>query len=145
MYIYSLLIEKDISDHRKVSIKLPCVHVCLSSGDLFIFSVRVPSFFPYFCIIRTLVLSFPHGFRTKLRQLMELTYWNSCSVQFERIRWHMNAEQSIGSGNGYSKRERCILNPNIMEIAKHCGNSSLKLQQSLTVVLRRSCNSRGNF
>ena len=48
IYIYSLLIEKNICDHQNVSIKLPCVFVCLLSGDLFIFLVRVSSFFPYF-------------------------------------------------------------------------------------------------
>ena len=37
-YIHSLLIEKDICDCRNVSVKLPCVYLCLSSGDLFIFS-----------------------------------------------------------------------------------------------------------
>ena len=55
--IYSLLIEKDICDWWNVSVKL-CVYVCLSSGDLFIFSVRVSSFFTYCCVICTLVLSF---------------------------------------------------------------------------------------
>ena len=43
-HIYSLQIEKDICDHRNVSVKLPCVCVCLSSGYLFIFSVKVFSF-----------------------------------------------------------------------------------------------------
>ena len=60
-YIYSFLIEKDICDHRNVSIKIPCVSVCLSSEPLFIYSVRVSSFFSYFYIIRTWVLSFPRG------------------------------------------------------------------------------------
>ena len=32
-YIYSLLIEKDSCDRQNVSVKLPCVYVCLSSGD----------------------------------------------------------------------------------------------------------------
>ena len=36
-YIYSLMIEKDIFDRQNVSVKLPCVYVCLSSEDLFIF------------------------------------------------------------------------------------------------------------
>ena len=35
--IYSLLIEKDICDCLKISIKLPCVCMCLSSRDLFYF------------------------------------------------------------------------------------------------------------
>ena len=47
-YIYSLLIEKDIYDCWNVLVKLPCVYVCFSSRDLFIFLVRVSSFFSYF-------------------------------------------------------------------------------------------------
>jgi hypothetical protein len=47
-YIYSLLIEKDIYDRWRVSIRLPFVFVCLSLGDLFTISVRVSSFFSYF-------------------------------------------------------------------------------------------------
>ena len=44
----SFLIEKDICDCRKVSVKFLGVYVCLSSGDLFIFSVSVSSFFSHF-------------------------------------------------------------------------------------------------
>jgi len=51
-YIYSLLIERDICDCWNVSVKLLCVYVYLSSEDLFIFSVRVSSFFSYFCVMR---------------------------------------------------------------------------------------------
>ena len=47
-YIYSLLKEKEVCDHRNVTIKLPCVCVCLSPRDIFIFSVIVSSFFSYF-------------------------------------------------------------------------------------------------
>ena len=36
-YIYTILIQKDICDCRNVSVKLPCVYVCLSSGDLLSF------------------------------------------------------------------------------------------------------------
>ena len=52
---HSLVIEKDICDHRNVSFKLMCVCVCLSFGDLLILMVN----FPIFCVIRTLILSFP--------------------------------------------------------------------------------------
>ena len=52
---YCLLINKDICDHQNVSVKLLCVYMCLALRDLFIFSVRVSSF----CVICTLVLSFP--------------------------------------------------------------------------------------
>jgi hypothetical protein len=48
-YIYSLMIEKDICDCQNISIKLLCVYLCLSFGDLFVFSVRVFSFYLYFC------------------------------------------------------------------------------------------------
>ena len=54
---YSLLIEKEICDCQDVLVKLQCIYVCLSSGDLFIFSVTVSSFFLYFFVIRTSVLS----------------------------------------------------------------------------------------
>jgi len=49
IYIYSLLIENDICDCQNVSVKLTCVYMCLSFGDLFIFSIIVSSFFSYFC------------------------------------------------------------------------------------------------
>ena len=39
--IYSLLIAKDVCDRQNILNKFPCVCVCLSSGDLFNFSVRV--------------------------------------------------------------------------------------------------------
>ena len=57
--IYALLIEKDICDRLNVSVKLLCVYLCLSSIYLVIFSARVSSFSPYFCVVRTSVLSFP--------------------------------------------------------------------------------------
>ena len=38
---------------QNISIKLPCICVCLSSRNFFIFSVRVSSFFSYFCVIRS--------------------------------------------------------------------------------------------
>ena len=61
-YISSLLIKKDICDRLKVSVKLPCVCVCLLSGDLFILSVIVSSSFSYlFFFIHTSVLSYPHS------------------------------------------------------------------------------------
>jgi hypothetical protein len=54
-YIFSLLIEKDICVFRKFSVKLTCVYVCFSSGDLFIFSIYF--LFSYSCFILTFVLS----------------------------------------------------------------------------------------
>ena len=45
IYIYSLLIEEDIFDRQNISVKLPCVYVCLSSGYLFIFKIFFLSFF----------------------------------------------------------------------------------------------------
>jgi hypothetical protein len=36
-FIYSLLIEKDLSESRKVTVKFPYVYLCLSSGELFVF------------------------------------------------------------------------------------------------------------
>ena len=40
-YIYSLLIEQDSCDCRNKSVKLLCVGVCLSSGDLFVFFGKI--------------------------------------------------------------------------------------------------------
>ena len=48
VFTYFLLIEKDICDHQNVSIKLLRVCVCFLPGYLFIFSIRVSSFFFYF-------------------------------------------------------------------------------------------------
>ena len=56
-YSYSLLIEENICDCRNVSVRLPCVYLCISSGDLLIFSARVSSFYSYFCVIHNSVLS----------------------------------------------------------------------------------------
>ena len=33
-HTFTLLIEKDICDHQNISVKLSCVYLCLSSGDL---------------------------------------------------------------------------------------------------------------
>ena len=55
-YIYSLLTEKDTCDRWNISFKLPCVCVCLLSGDLFIFSVRVSSFFSNLSIVIIILL-----------------------------------------------------------------------------------------
>ena len=55
-YIYPLVIDKDICDCWNISVKLPCVYVCHSSGYLFIFSVRFASLFSYFC--EDLVMNF---------------------------------------------------------------------------------------
>ena len=54
-YIHPILIDKDFSESRNVSIKFPWVHlvcVCLLSGDHLIFSISFPSPTspPYFCI-----------------------------------------------------------------------------------------------
>ena len=47
----------------KKSVKLPCVYVCLSFGDLIIFSVRASSFFSYFYVTYTSVFSLSILFR----------------------------------------------------------------------------------
>ena len=64
-----LLIEKDICDCRNVSVKLPCVHVCLSSGDLFIFSIWASfiSFFVSFPPENFNILNLLYAFVTALK------------------------------------------------------------------------------
>ena len=51
-YIRSLLIEKDGCDHQNISIKFPCVCVCLSYSDLFNFWKEFSLSFPLFCVIK---------------------------------------------------------------------------------------------
>ena len=61
IYIYSLLIDKQIFESQNISIKFLCallVYLCISSRDFFSFSVRVPPFYPYFGVFLTSVLSF---------------------------------------------------------------------------------------
>ena len=62
-YIFSLLIEKYICVRRNVSVKPPCVYVCLSSGDFFIFSVSFLFLFLFIFVICSSVLFFPRGNR----------------------------------------------------------------------------------
>ena len=73
--------EKDICYGQNVSVKLLCVCVCLLSGDLLIFLVEVPSFFFYFFVIRTLVLSslhglFPCSIFSKVQNIFCFNYFN---------------------------------------------------------------------
>ena len=49
-HTFTFLIEKDICDGQNISVKLPCVYVCLSSWGLFIFLV-FPLSFPIFISI----------------------------------------------------------------------------------------------
>ena len=77
-YIYSLLIRKDICDHQNVSVKLPCVYVGLSSEDLFIFLVKVSSSFPYCCVIRTSIISFPCNHSNLFLFMSTRSLYNSC-------------------------------------------------------------------
>ena len=60
---------------KNISVKLPCIYVCLSSWYPFIFSVWVPSLFSFFCVICTLIFSFPCSLMTdSLEQQIE--WWN---------------------------------------------------------------------
>ena len=60
-HMYSLLIDKDFRESQNVSIKFVCdllAYLCLTSGDLFVFPVRVSPFYSYFFVISTSVVSF---------------------------------------------------------------------------------------
>ena len=76
-YIYSFLIEKEICDCRNLSVKLPCIYMCLSFGNLFIFSLNVFSFFSYFRVIHTLVLSLSMWSHRCLKQIYNHHNWIS--------------------------------------------------------------------
>ena len=66
----TLLSEKDICDPQNISIKLPCVCVCLSSGDLFhffgksflflffFFVLSILRYFPFHMVYKILLLDF---------------------------------------------------------------------------------------
>ena len=59
-HIYFLLIEKDFREYRNLSVRFPWaifLYLCLSCGDLFIFSVTISPFYPYFCVVL-----FPGGY-----------------------------------------------------------------------------------
>ena len=62
-YVYSLLIEKDICDHRNIFQLSFHVFMCVFHQEIssFFSVIRVSSFFSYFCVICNLVLSFPCG------------------------------------------------------------------------------------
>ena len=54
-------LKNDLCESQNLSIKIPCAllaKLCLSSGDLFIFSVRVSPFYSYVCTLY-LVLFLP--------------------------------------------------------------------------------------
>jgi hypothetical protein len=58
--LYSLLIEKNLCESRKVSVKFPCDYLCLSSRDSsFFHPVRVSSFYSYFVLSELQYFSFP--------------------------------------------------------------------------------------
>ena len=56
-YIYSLLIEKDLQEHWKISVKFPHIYMFHSSRGLSFSSVRNSPFQSYFCVIHTLEIS----------------------------------------------------------------------------------------
>ena len=74
LYIYSLLIEKDICHRQNVKIKLPCVGVCHSPGDLFIFSIRLSSLFT-------------HAYEGSRSLRTNMLYWNSPGVRKKKKGW----------------------------------------------------------
>ena len=58
-------VHSHFCESRNISIKFPSallVYLCLSSRDLFIFSVRVSTFYSYFYVIHTSILSFSSNY-----------------------------------------------------------------------------------
>ena len=82
-YIHSLLIEKDDCDRQNISIKFPCVCMCLSYGDLF-------NSFPLFCVVP--ILSYPY-FSTFFFHLVTELFFLFSYVQV-LISWHVNCRFS---------------------------------------------------
>ena len=81
IYLQYLLfshIKKDNCDCQNVSVKLLYVYVCLSTGHLLIFSIRVSSFFSFFCLIHTLILSLSM-FIYVLHSFMKIMFLTLCA------------------------------------------------------------------
>ena len=68
IYIYSLFIERDL--YRSELVKFPCVYLCLSIRNFFIFSIRVLPFYSFFCVICTSILSLSMWFLFPFTSLM---------------------------------------------------------------------------
>ena len=96
--IHSLLIEKDICDCQNFSVKLPCVCMCLLSGDLFIFWVRDSSFFscflfyPYFGTFLSMWFHICFYVSNVFRQWQIFVFrllqnWIQSSLRFTVKRW----------------------------------------------------------
>jgi Putative transcriptional repressor regulating G2/M transition len=60
----SLLIEKDLCECWSLSVKFPCVYLCLSCRN-FIFSIRVFLLYSYFCCIYLMFVSCTKKFKMK--------------------------------------------------------------------------------
>ena len=59
IHSHTFLIEKEISDRQNFAVKFPCIYVCLSSVDLFIFRYEFPLFFFLLIFVLTILRYFP--------------------------------------------------------------------------------------
>ena len=85
IYIYSLLIEKDICNRQNVSGKPLCLYVCISLGDPFIFSVRVSSSFSSCCVIKKILVYVGDSAVILITDMYQLIVYNDETGTFSAI------------------------------------------------------------
>ena len=69
-YKYPLFFDEGMCDCRNVSVKLPCVYLCLSSGNLIFFWQEFPLFIPISVLPVLWYFAFPHGPLEMIRVIM---------------------------------------------------------------------------
>jgi hypothetical protein len=127
IYIYSLLIKKDICDRQKFL----CVCVCLSSRDLFNFLTL-----PFLCVIHTSVLSFPRGLLLyNYIHINHFLLW--CDIPLRARAYQLTAD--LISVSTYQKTE--VIHHPLSEVSMTIPNSCWLSRPELLLQIRSYTNS----
>ena len=78
VFIYSLLIKKGLCECQNVSVKFPCVYLCLLSGYLFIFFVLWKVLFPWTLII--FLFALVYNMRASLLVIWQMPDFSSLGI-----------------------------------------------------------------